>query len=94
VTWHEDGNRKRHLGEGVGESGTGDAGADDDDIGGGGRTERRIWRGIGAESGCCAEKRRSDGKVVREEERSVMRRFVVTKFEEGRLRHGCVSEGV
>jgi len=94
VTWREDGNRKRHLGEGVGESRTGDAGADDDDIGGAGRNERRIWRGIAAESGCCAEKRRSDRNVVSEEERSAMRRFFVTKFEEHRLRHGCVSEGV
>jgi len=92
--WREDGNRKRHLGEGVGESGTGHASADDDDIGGAGKSEGRIWRGIAAESGCCAKKRRCDRKVVREEKRSVMARFVVTKFEERKLRHGCVSERV
>jgi len=96
VTWREDGNRKRHLGEGVGESRTGDAGTNDDDIGGAGETERWIWRSISAESGCGAEKRRCDRKMVREEERGVMVRFVVTEFEESRLRHGCVSvsEGV
>ncbi|WVY92351.1 hypothetical protein V8G54_031439 [Vigna mungo] len=93
-TWREDGNRKRHLGEGVGESGTSDAGTNDDDIGGADETERWIWRGIAADSGCCAEKRRCDRKIVREEERNVMMRFVVTEFEEGRLRHGCVSERV
>lgn len=44
--------RGTHLGEGVGESGTGDAGANDDHVSDAGETRRRICRGIATERGC------------------------------------------